>query len=67
MEIIASFIYSDLIKQDNYYLIANKGIRVKGIDATSNQDAINQFKEWIKHDKNKTDTDIQEHLIIKSK
>lgn len=67
MEIIASFIYSDLVKQDKYYLIANKGIRVKGIDASNNQDAINQFKEWIKHDKNKTDTDIQEHLIIKSK
>ena len=67
MEIIASFIYSDLVKHDNYYLIANKGIRVKGIDATNNQDAIEQFKQWIKHDKNKTDKDIQEYLIIKSK
>ena len=35
MEVIASFIYSDLIKQDNYYLITNKSIRVKGIDANN--------------------------------
>ena len=67
MEIIASFIYSDLVKQDKYYLIANKGIRVKGIDATNNQDAIEIFKEWIKDNKNKTDKDIQEYLVIKSK
>lgn len=67
MEIIASFIYSDLIKQDKYYLVANKGIRVDSIDATNNQDAIELFKQWIKHNKNKTDKDIQEYLVIKSK
>lgn len=67
MEVIASFIYSDLIKQDNYYLITNKSIRVKGIDANNNQDAIEYFKKWIKQNKNKTDKDIQDYLIIKSK
>ena len=67
MEIIASFIYSDLIKQDKYYLVANKGIRVDSIDATNNQDAIELFKQWIKQNKNKTDKDIQEYLVIKSK
>lgn len=67
MEIIASFIYSDLIKQDKYYLVANKGKRVASINATNNQDAIEQFREWIKHNKNKTDKDLQEYLVIKSK
>lgn len=51
MEVIASFIYSDLIKQDNYYLITNKSIRVKGIDANNSQDAIEYFKKWIKQNK----------------
>lgn len=67
MQLIARFIYSELFKTDIYYIVANKGVKVANIDANNNADAIEQFKKWIKANKNKTDADIREYLEIISK